>query len=263
VVSAYRRAIDQTTDTIAHRARCYRNLVIGVVLTGMVSIGGALWLRSLYALSCLLLLIPFCGLFYYVDARLVLSWRTKLLENWALGEIDFFAFLEALRAIPSLPGETLSAMLKGLPLSGTLASEQSIPLQTRKALAAVDRSIHAYRVDLLGFRAAAWTIVVAAAIVATLVRSWYPLSGGSVVLLFPLLAALSERFRSRDAKEKVYATRLDPSSSYVAFERLALRLDWTPISAARRDFFITAVRSKAREDNPGADGLRTSRPPLA
>jgi hypothetical protein len=244
-VSAYRVALDDSRRTLERRATCYRNLVVGVVLLGMGSIGATLWLRDSSVLSCLLLLVPLCGLFYYLDAQLLIGWRSRLLESWVSGAIDFSAFTDAIRATPTLPKETLLAMLTGLPVVGALTAEQAISSTSRQAVASIVKAVYACRADLLGLKTAAATAAVVALVWAVMHGTWYPLPGVGVVVLPPLLAGIAGRLRLRDARAALLAVRLDPSFDSQAFERLVLGFDWQPIPAVAKAGFVAALRPSA------------------
>jgi hypothetical protein len=250
-VSAYRRAIDAATHIIERRAKYYRNLVVGVVLLGLASVGGALWLQTLPPLSFALLLIPCCGLFYYLDAALVSGWRSRLLTDWERGEIDLSALLEALRATPTLPKETLIAMLRSLPIATTLQIERTVPLKSRNAVAALIKAIHSARADLLALRIVASFVAVVAAIGAILLKTWYFLACIAIMLPLPLLARWAKRVRLRRALGEVFIARLDPSFSDAACERLALELDCQPFVAAEIGLFVAAIRRDARGGDRG------------
>jgi len=119
-VSAYQTAINLTTLTIDRRANNYRNLVVAVVLVSLGSIGWAIFAPSLSALSGFFLLLPVCGLYLFIDGKLLNDWRSRLLEGWVRGEIDFQAFCQAVDAIPTLPKSTLQGMIATLPSAGDL-----------------------------------------------------------------------------------------------------------------------------------------------
>ena len=111
-------ALDLTTQTIDRRAYRYRNLVVLVVLVGLVSGIGAVVLLSGLPLLGLLLLLPLCGGFHYLDSVLVNRWGNRLLQMWAEEELDLDAFVESIAAIRLLPPATLGAMLDTLPKIG-------------------------------------------------------------------------------------------------------------------------------------------------
>ncbi len=135
-MSAYRIAIDQTTKMIDNRARYFRNLVVAVVVLTLGSLGWAAVTWTFLPLSGLLLLLPLCGRFFFLDAKLLNDWRSQLLDAWVKNDIEFRGFCDAVSAIPTLPKNTIQSMLATLPSAGDLAAEQRISSSTREATAA-------------------------------------------------------------------------------------------------------------------------------
>jgi len=172
-VSTYRIAIDLTTETIDKRAKYLRNLIIGVVLVSLVAFGWALVSRMLFPLSFLLLLFPLCGLFYFLDAKLLAEWRCGLFSSWTTGEIDFGALNAAVRAVPTLPKDTLGSMLDTLPSAGDLLTEHQVSSPTREAVAAVVMTIYACRSDAVAFKAAGYAIAGSLLIVALAMHIYF------------------------------------------------------------------------------------------
>ena len=111
-MTPYRIAIDLFTSSIDRRARAYRNLVVAVVMLVAASIGLSLGLWSAFPLTLSLLVVPVCGLFFWMDAKTVHRWRSKTLASWVLGEIDLAALCQAIRANPLLPTKTVDGMLE-------------------------------------------------------------------------------------------------------------------------------------------------------
>ena len=123
---SYRAAIDQTTQTIDRRAKPFRNLIVAVTFVGLGSIlwAGIAW--SWLPLAGIFLLVPFCGLYLFVDGKLLNQWRHELFAHWEKGELDFRALYDAVTAISTLPKNTVESMLETLPSAGDLVTEQSI-----------------------------------------------------------------------------------------------------------------------------------------
>ena len=219
-MSPYRTAIDRTARVIERRATFYRNLVVTVVLIGVASLVVALAARSLAGLAGLLFLVPACGLFFHLDARLLNGWRSDLLERWAGGELDLEALRPALHGHPGLPRDTLDAMLATLPSAANLPEEQRIPTPSRQAAAAAYRAMHQERSDLLLIDAILTGIVVAALVGALWMRSWTPLLGLVVLVLRPPLGAWMRRRRLAAREADVAACRRQPGFSEPDYERL-------------------------------------------
>lgn len=205
---------------IERRATFYRNLVVTVVLIGVASLVVALAARSLAGLAGVLFLIPACGLFFHLDARLLNGWRADLLERWAGGELDLEALRPALHGHPGLPRDTLDAMLATLPSVANLAEEQRIPNPSRQAAAAAYRAMHQERSDLLLLDAVLSGIAAAALVAALWMRSWTPLPGLVVLALRPPLGAWMRRRRLAAREADVAACRRQPGFSEPNYARL-------------------------------------------
>jgi uncharacterized membrane protein len=180
-------AINSTTQMIDRRAKHYRNLIVAVAFVGLSSIlwAGIDW--SWLPLAGILLLVPFCSLYFFIDEKLLNQWRHGLFSDWEKGELDFRALYEAVTSISTLPKNTLESMLETLPSAGDLVTEQSISSSTRKAIAAVVTAIHACRSDHIAFKAAGYSIAKGVLIVAVLFWMWQPLLGLFAVTLVLLL----------------------------------------------------------------------------
>ena len=84
-MSIYRLAIDHTAQTIDRRAKFFRNLVVAVTFVGL---GSTLWAgiaRSWFPLAGIFLLVPFCGLYLFVDGKLLKQWRHEFFSAWENG----------------------------------------------------------------------------------------------------------------------------------------------------------------------------------
>jgi len=241
-VSPYRLAIDETTTTIELRAKDFRNLVVGVMIVGLGSFGAALLFKRWSALSTLLLLIPLCGLFFCFDAWRLSTWRSRLLESWSHGRIDFWALLEAFHALSTLPRETLAAMLTSLPAAAPREAEQALAPKSRVVVAAVVNAIYAYRADLAALRTFASAIVVTAVIMTVCLHTGFTLLLAGLVLGYPALSSVAIRSRLHAAYEQTRAARLDSTFDHRAFERSVIDLDWRPISAEVKARFMTRIR---------------------
>lgn len=219
-VSPYRTAIDRTARVIERRAAFYRNLVVAVVLIGVASLIVALVARSLAGLAGVLFLVPACGLFFHLDARLLNGWRSDVLARWAGGELDLAALRPALHAHPGLPRDTLDAMLATLPSVADLPEEQRIPSPSRQAAAAAYRAMHRERSDLLLLDAILSGIAAAALVAALWMRMWTPLLSLIVLVLRLPLGAWMRRQRLTARAADVAACRRQPGFSEPDYARL-------------------------------------------
>lgn len=229
-MSIYRIAIDLTTKTIEKRAKYFRNLIVGVVLVSLVAFGWALVSRKLFPLSLLLLLLPLCGLFYFLDAKLLAEWRGRLFSSWITGQIDFGALNAAVRAVPTLPKDTLGRMLDALPPTGDLLAEHQVPSPTREAVAAVVMTIHACRSDAVAFKTAGYAIAGVLLIVTLAMQIWQPLSGVIAIAFFPHLQRRVRQWRLGHLKQRIHAAKNHPDCNLEKLNEMVTALNWEPIS---------------------------------
>jgi len=223
-VSPYRTAIDHTTKSIDTRARYFRNLIVIVVTLTLASIIAAAVARRFFPLAGLLLLLPACGFFFVLDAKLLGNWQSHLLEAWVRKDVDFRALCEALNAVPKLPKETLRSMLATLPSAGDLPAEQRISSNTREAVAAAVTDIQARQSDTVALKAAAAAIVSMSVIVAMALGTWEPLLGNLAVFLLPILRVWLNRKRIGQVKKRTLAARAKPDFSNEKYGQLVKSL---------------------------------------
>jgi hypothetical protein len=240
-VSAYRAAIDQTTSTIDRRARHFRNLVIAVVALSVGSMGWALAAWRVLPLAGLLLLIPACGFFFFLDGRLLSNWLSHLMDAWVKKDIDFRAFCDAIGAVPGLPKDTLRSMLATLPSARDLVAEQGVSSSTREGVAATVGAIHACQSDIVALKAAAAAIASGFIVIAVACRRWEPLLGGLAVTLLPVLGRWLKRRRMELLKERMFAARTKPDFSIEKYGQLVTILRWDPISPSEKDALLNRL----------------------
>ena len=205
-MSAYRTAIDRTTAVIDRRAKYFRNQIVIVVgIVTVAAVGAFAW--SAAALWAVLLLVPSCGLFFYVDSRVLTEWRSGLLEPWIARDLDLVAWCQAIRANPVLPKETTGAMLATLPSARDLVAEQKILTPTRRAIAATCLALHQSRSDSLLLNAIASGVVVAILLAALWMASWAPLLGLIALGPLPLVRTWIARWRRARCDTEVAVCR--------------------------------------------------------
>lgn len=241
-MSAYRVAIDLTTRTIDSRAKYFRNLIVAVVLVSLGSIGWAMFAWVISPLSGVFLLFSVCGLYFFIDGKLLNDWRSKLLEGWVRGELDFRAFRQAVDAIPTLPKNTLQGMIETLPPAGDLLIEQGISPSTREAIAAVVTTIHACRSDAVAFKAAAFAIVGVSAILAATLKMWQPFFAIAVLTAMPLLRKWARLWRLRHSRERMLAVQQQIDFNAEKYVELVACLYWEPFLASEKNEFLKTVR---------------------
>lgn len=245
-MSAYRVAIDQTTVTIDRRAKYFRNLIVAVVLVSLGSMVWAVFARSILPISSFLLLFPVCGLFFFLDCKLLIEWRSLLLEGWARGELDFSAFLPAVGAIPMLPKNTLQSMLATLPSAGDILTEQRVSPSTREAVAIVVTIIHACHSDIVAFKAAALAIIAVSAILAVTLRMWQPFIAIIPLAVMPLLQYWLRCSRLKGARKRTLAAQRLSEFNIEKYSELVANLHWEPFSTSTKDEFIKVLQMPGR-----------------
>jgi hypothetical protein len=219
-VPAYRDAIDYTTKTIETRARYFRNLIVAVVTLTLISILWAVVTRTISPLAGILLVVPVCGLFFFLDAKLLDAWRSQLLEAWIEKGIDFRALREAVTGVPMLPKGTVQGMLATLPAAGDLVTEQQISSNTREGVAAAVAGVHSCQSDTLALKAVAAAIVSGSMVIAATLRNWEPLLSSLAVLLLPIFGTWLKRRRIEKVKERISAAQAQPDFSDTKYEEL-------------------------------------------
>ena len=225
-MSAYRVALDETTATIDRRARYYRNLIAAVSAMGLGSVVWAVISWTAAPLAGLSLLLPACGLFFFLDSRLLGEWQSGVMEAWVKKEIDFRAFRHAADANPVLPKATLQGMLATLPDASDLVAEQKISSSTREGVAAAVAGMHACQSDAIAWKTTAAAIVCGLAAIAASRRSWEPLAGCAVLILLPVARAWLLGRRIANWKSKLSASLAKPDFSRVNYSQLITRPPW-------------------------------------
>ncbi|TFG37660.1 MAG: hypothetical protein E4H46_01340 [Desulfobacterales bacterium] len=239
-MTAYRLAIDQTTQTIDMRAKYYRILVIAVVLVSLVSIIWSLIAWAWSPLACCFSLIPVCGFYFSFDNRLLNHWQSRLLDSWSNREIDFHAFSSAVSAISTLPEGTVQGMLATLPQAGDLLAEQKVSPSTRQAVAALFTTKYACRSDMLALKTVASTIVAVSVIVSIGYRMWQPLLGMMAVIVIPLAQNRMKAWRFKKMKEKIAKVSRQPDFNKEKYLEYVDDLSWAPLSVSEIERLVQA-----------------------
>jgi hypothetical protein len=238
-MSAYRLAVLHTITTIDTRARYFRNFVVSVVVLTVGSLGGGAVTWTFSPLAGLLLLLPAGGLFFFLDAKLLNDWRSRLLDAWVKKDIEFRVFCEAVSAIPTLPKETLQSMLATLPSAGDLSVEQQISSTIREMTAAATTMMHACEFDAMALKATGFAIATGSLITAGILGMWQPTLGITMLALFPFMRKWLRRRRLRALGERIAALRAKPDFSNATYGELVATLPWQPISPVEKRGFFT------------------------
>ena len=237
-MSAYRLAVLQTITTINNRACYFRNLVVAVVVLTLASIGWAAVTWTFSPLAGLLLLLPTCGLFFFLDAKLLNDWRAQLLDGWVRKEIEFWAFCDAVSAIPMLPKDTLHSMLTTLPSAGDLLAEQGSSSSTREAAAALRTTMHACESDAMALKATAFAIATGSLITAAIFWMWQPTLGIIAIGLLPVLRKYMRNRRLGTLRDRTATATAKSDFDNEKYMELAAYLSWEPISVSEREAFL-------------------------
>jgi hypothetical protein len=211
-----------------------------------VCLGSIFWAviaRSWLPLAGIFLLVPFCGLHFFIDGKLLDQWRQELFADWEKGEIDFRALYDAVISISTLPKDSVKGMLDTLPSSGDLVTEQRISSSTRKAVAAVVTTINNCRSDDIALTAAGYTITGSVIIAAIAFWQWQPLLGLFAVGLILLLQKWVRLIRLKGAKERLCVAQQDSDFSSKKFVNIVSELHWKPITASEKQTILTRASS--------------------
>jgi hypothetical protein len=115
-VSPVKEGIDLTLRTIEGRACLYRNLLVVVSALLVGSAVGGVVLRSWWPLVGVMLVAPATGTYFALDTRQVHWWTVQILGLWRAKRMSLAAFSSNVLAFPSIPKETVRAMIATLPV---------------------------------------------------------------------------------------------------------------------------------------------------
>lgn len=219
-MSVYRTAIDQTMIVIDQRSRIFRNQVVAVVTITSGSVAGALMLHRVWPMAVLLVLFPACGLFFWLDTKRVVDWRSSILQMQVRRDICLMAFREAMRAVPNLPETTLTGMLNLLGTAQIGQIETQASVQTRQTVAAVVQFADTLALRQLAAKACAAAIVSVGVCWAAAMQTWQPLGLVAVALLLPLALRWLTVSLQRQSRAAVLAARQQPDFEADAFSLL-------------------------------------------
>jgi hypothetical protein len=108
-------AINATLRSIEQRGRVYRNIVICVSLTFILSVLLAVGLWSWRPVIAMLFLLPISGLFLVLDGRQVRCWQANILQLWQFRGLKIEEFETVILSLGNVPRHTVEAMLAILP----------------------------------------------------------------------------------------------------------------------------------------------------
>jgi hypothetical protein len=223
-MSVYRIAIDLTILAVVQRTKLFRNQIVVITIVMLVSIIGAVAWRVFWPLAGCLFIAPICGLFIWLDTRQVASWRFAVMANWARCSIDLAAFIQAMRAVPNLPGATLAGMLSLLGNVQVGKLEALASNQTRQAVVAVVQFADALGLQQLAVKVFAAAIVTVAIYWAAAVQAWQPLGLVVAALLLPPVLRWLQAFQQHHYIAAILAAKQHPDFDADMFRSLIEQL---------------------------------------
>jgi hypothetical protein len=191
------------------------------------------------------LFLPICGIFFFLDTKLLNDWRYHIVQMWAKGDIELRFFLKTVSANPILPKATLQSMLTTLPLEGKLGSEEQASANTRQAVAVALLSVDAYRADALAVLATGYMIIAASVILSVAVQTWQPLLGIGLVLLLPLIRLWCKHWRFESALRGMPVARRSGDFSYDHYLKVISSMNWDGIPSRDKERFLAVHRHNA------------------
>jgi hypothetical protein len=206
-LSVYQQAIDATIQTIRLRAQRYRNLVVAVAVTLVVSILTALVTWSWHPLLGLTAIVLWYGAFALGDARLALAWQRRILDLWANQQLDLRPLRDALKAIPAMPVRTLDGMLTMLPTPTAATSAETRSGVLRRATAVAAHEAHAVQQVQALLTASLRLITVISLVLALTIRSVIPLASLLAIPLLLGIAAMRRELGRRRWRFEIAAAR--------------------------------------------------------
>lgn len=230
-LSDYRYLINLTSEKLVERTKCYRRLVISIVIITLTSVCMVIGTISLWPLALLMFLIPAYSFFLVCDNSKLNKWRSKVIETWKSKAIDLNALRQAILVNQALPPLTIQGMLETLPDAGDLITEQSVSISTRAALAdalmARDNNLCS---KLIG-RAVLHTLITATIISAVYVKAWMPLSALAIAPILLTMFVWLERRRISAAIDQV-TTHCELSDFNIEkYTEIAGTVNWHGISS--------------------------------
>jgi hypothetical protein len=236
--SAYRDAIESTRDTLAHRSKSYRVLAAIVVLTIIGSMTAAVASRSFVPLITVLLLAPACGLFFWLDARIVAAWRERLLSRWVAGQLALRPGRSVILSIPRLPPKTLEAMVATLPDEHVLKLLDNLSQPSRAVFTVVMAALHA-RAPARTLTATVMVSTLLGAIVMMIaLRSW---TGGVAIAVIPLTGVAEgavHRLRLRAIARRIRSVHL-MGEDVQALRRMMGVLDFSGMARTDHEWAVS------------------------
>ena len=202
-MSVYKIAVEQTAQTIEHRARYFRNLVITIVFITLTSVISSFASWSFKPLIGLIIVWPACAFFVMMDCRLLNQWQINFFSKWTKQEISLSSFNHMIKAIPQLPPKTTQSMLRMLPILSDGTIENKLSIITREAIAFVFMTAHKMLFNLIAFKTIAYSIASLCVIASIVLHSWLPASFLVILVITYGIEKYIRYFQVKSLKKKI------------------------------------------------------------
>lgn len=236
-----KEALIFTANTIDLRAFRFKNFVIAIVINSLTSIVWATIQKSWLSLLGILLILPFSGIFLYLDTRRVSQWQQQILEMWIQETLDFDIFSKTILTIRMLPKHTLEGMLDTLPKSKN-AKGKKISTDTRKALAMTLQTISNCQSDRTAFFTLAVTVGLLSLVFVLLLWSWEPLLNLFFIVPVIAMGKLLAHYRLEKWRRQIVRILKQNEQNLKDFVEIVVQLDWESVSDQKKERLLKSLK---------------------
>ena len=232
--SPFKEAMSLTTQAIEKRVKWFRNLIISVVAVALTSLILALIQLSWQPLMGLILFVPLCGVFLYLDSHLVNHWQERILQMWVQGDLDLTIFYNSMLTIRMFPQRMFQGMLKTLLINNQFIDSGNLNQEVKKSLVHTIQTISCCQNHKIVFFSLAYTFALICIAMAGILKSWLPLFG---ILLVPLLLGMSNWFNSlklRHLRRHFLEINRQEKEKFKYFIEAVSQLDWGSIPEKKK-----------------------------
>jgi len=237
--SSFKEALNLTTQVIEVRVKWFRNLIICVVVVALASLILALIQFSWQPLLGLILLVPLCGSFLYLDSHLVNHWQERILQMWVQEDLDLTIFYNSMSTIRMFPQRMFQGMLKTLLINNQSIDSRNLNQEVKKSLVHTIQTISRCQNHKIVFFSFAYTFALISMALAGMLKSWLPLFG---LLLFPLLLGISNWSNSLELqhlRRHFLEMNRQEKEKFKYFFEAASQLDWGSIPEKKKAQFLS------------------------
>ncbi len=231
-------ALDLTTSTIDCRARRYRNAIVVVVITSLVSIIWAIVTFSWKPLCGLLLLVPIVGWFLYLDGKHLHQWQQGVLYQWYNDDVSPYVLALGLKSIPTLPEITLESMLALLPTDDKLSTSSR---GMRRAVSKTLSFIYRYQERHTVTRLLVLTSCLLTAVASYFMSSLWILLGVLAVVPIMLLRLVFTEVAFRHWRSQIQALQKEHNLNISLFIEAARDLNWNSVPEEKISNWLAAL----------------------